>query len=509
MTAKTVAPAAPAVPATSVAPVTVPEICQLPARELAHRIRTRDLSSREVVAAYLDHIAALNPRFNAIVSMRPREDVLAEADAADAAVARGDAVGPLHGLPQAIKDLAHTSGLRSTSGSPLFADHVPEADAIVSARMRAAGAILIGKTNVPEFGLGSHTFNPLFGATGNAWDPTRSAGGSSGGGAVALALRMLPVADGSDMGGSLRNPAAYNNVLGLRPSQGRVPHWPRVDAFMSQLATEGPMARSADDLALLLSVQSGYDARAPLSLEGAVPDWHDRLDTDFSGASIAWLGDLSGHLAFEPGILAMCEAALARLRSAGIETEAAAPAFDWERVWRAFVVLRQFSLGSSLGEAHADPARREKMKPELQWELEGFRKLSAADVSRAAVDRTAWYDLAMKLFETHRFLALPSAQVFPFAIEERWPARIGAREMDSYHRWMEVVTPGTLSGCPVISLPVGWNAQGLPMGVQIIGRPRDELSLLQLAHCYERLTGFLQAQPPAIAAASEQKGERA
>lgn len=492
MTAKTAA---------SVAPVAVPELCRLPARALAQRIRARELSSREVVTAFLDHIAALNPRFNAIVSMRPPEQVLAEADAADAAVARGEPVGALHGLPQAIKDLAPTRGLRSTSGSPLFAEHVPQADAIVAARMRAAGAIFIGKTNVPEFGLGSHTFNPVFGATGNAWDPSRSAGGSSGGAAVALALRMLPVADGSDMGGSLRNPAAYNNVLGLRPSQGRVPHWPRVDAFMSQLATEGPMARSADDLALLLSVQSGYDARVPLSLDGAVPDWHDRLDADLSGARIAWLGDLGGHLACEPGILALCEAALARLGEAGIRTEAIAPAFDWERVWRAFVVMRQLSLGASLGGAYADPVQRAGMKPELQWELEGFQRLSGADVARAAVDRTAWYDLALQLLETHRFVALPSAQVFPFAIEERWPARIGAREMDSYHRWMEVVTPGTLSGCPVISLPAGWNAQGLPMGVQIIGRPRDELSLLQLAHCHERITGLLQAEPPALAPA--------
>ncbi|MGQ2993452.1 amidase [Variovorax sp.] len=478
--------------------VLVPELCRLPARELAALIRRRALSSREVVSAFLQQVDALNPRFNAIVSRVEREQVLAEADAADAAVARGDALGALHGLPQAIKDTAPVRGLRSTFGSPLFADHLPAADAIMVERMRAAGAIFIGKTNVPEFGLGSHTYNPVFGATGNAWDPRFSAGGSSGGTAVALALRMLPVADGADMGGSLRNPAAFNNVLGLRPSQGRVPFWPRGDAFAGQLTTEGPMGRSADDLALLLSVQSGYDARAPLSLDGAVPDWHDRLERDFAGARIGWLGDLGGHLPFEPGILALCEAALARFGDAGLQVEPARTDFDWERVWHAFTVLRQFIIGGKHGAHYDAPASRALQKPELQWEIEQYRKLSADDLYRAALDRTAWYDCLLGLFERHDFLALPTAQVFPFAIEAHWPREIAGRAMSSYHRWMEVVTPGTLSGCPVISLPVGFDARGLPMGMQIIGRPRDDLSVLQLTHLYESLSPFLRMAPPAL-----------
>ncbi|MFT4267509.1 MAG: amidase [Xenophilus sp.] len=479
-----------------------PGICLMPARELAARIRRRELSSREVVSAFLGQIDALNPRFNAIVSMVDREQVLRQADEADAAVARGDALGALHGLPQAIKDTAPARGIRSTFGSRLFEHHVPAADAIVAQRMREAGAIFIGKTNVPEFGLGSHTYNSIFGATGNAWDPRFSAGGSSGGAAVALALRMLPVADGGDMGGSLRNPAGFNNVLGFRPSQGRVPLWPRTDAFLNQLVTEGPMGRSADDLALLLSVQSGYDPRVPLSLDAAVPDWHGQLAHDFRGARIGWLGDLGGHLPIEDGILSLCESALARFGEAGVAVEAIRPDFDWSRIWRAFVVLRQFSLGDKLDPAYDRPETRALMKPELQWEIAQCRRLGVADVQRALVDRTAWYDHLLGLFGQHDFLALPTAQVFPFPVEADWPHEIAGRSMDSYHRWMEVVTPGTLSGCPVISLPVGFGAGGLPMGVQIIGRPRDDLSVLQLTHLYEQLTPWLAQLPPALQAAA-------
>jgi len=482
---------------------TTPDICLLPARALAARIRKRTLSSREVVSAFLQQIDALNPTYNAIVSMVDRDQVLQQADAADAAVARGNATGPLHGLPQAIKDTAPARGIRSTFGSPLYAQHVPTEDAIMVARMRAAGAIFIGKTNVPEFGLGSHTYNPVFGATRNAWNPARSAGGSSGGAAVALALRMLPVADGADMGGSLRNPAGFNNVLGFRPSQGRVPLWPRGEAFTNQLTTEGPMGRSADDLALLLSVQAGYDARVPLSLDSAVPDWHADLAHDFKDARIAWLGDLGGRLPFEDGILPLCESALRRFEGAGIQVDAVAPRFDWSRSWRAFTVLRQFGMGMRYGPSYDKPAERALMKPELQWEMEQGRALSAADVQQALVDRTALYDCFLGLFAQHDFLALPTAQVFPFAVEEHWPRSIAGRTMDSYHRWMEVVTPGTLSGCPVISLPAGFGAQGLPMGVQIIGRPRGDLSVLQLTHLYEQLSPWLPQLPPALSATKE------
>ena len=301
----------------------------LGAAELVGMMRAREVSSHEVVSAFLERIEALNPSFNAIVSRRPDDEVLREADAADRAVSAGDDVGPLHGLPHAIKDTADAAGLRSTYGSPLFADHVPTEDGLAVARVRHAGAIIVGKTNVPELGLGSHTYNSIFGATGNAWDPAYSAGGSSGGAAVAVAQRMIPFADGSDLGGSLRNPAGWNNVFGFRPSQGRVPGWPRLDAFHAQLVTEGPIARGAADLALLLTVQSGYDPRAPLSLAETAEGWAKPLDVDLAGRRVAWLGDLGGQLPMEPGVLSVCEGALSSLEDSGLTVDPVTPAFDW------------------------------------------------------------------------------------------------------------------------------------------------------------------------------------
>jgi amidase len=471
------------------------DIIRLSARTLARRIATRELSSREVVTGFLDRIAAVNPTYNAVVSLRPRAEILAEADAADQAVAAGEPVGPLHGLPIAIKDLAATRGLRTTLGTPLFADFVPDADAIAVARVRAAGAIIIGKTNTPEFGLGSHTFNPLFGATRNAFDPNRSAGGSSGGAAVALALFMLPVADGSDFGGSLRNPAAWNNIFGLRPSQGRVPSNPMPDAFMSQLATDGPMARHVEDLALLLSVQAGWDVRAPLSLPDVPVRFEDHLDA-FRPGRIAWLGDLGGHLAMQDGVLTACQTGLDGFARLGCSVETIVPDFDFEALWQAFIVLRQFSTGARLAVFYNDPEKRALLKPEAQWECEGFLALTARQVADAAAVRSAWYACLTTLFERVDFLALPSAQVFPFPVEEKWPQAIAGRAMDSYHRWMEVVAPITLSGCPVVSVPVGFGPGPdghLPMGMQIVGRPRDDLSVLQLAHAYERANPWIAA----------------
>jgi amidase len=473
------------------------DFCSLSATELVALMRKREASSREVVAAFLARIEATNPAFNAIVSRRPDDDVLREADAADRALSAGEKVGALHGLPHAIKDTADTAGLRSTYGSPLFADHVPREDGLAVARVRRAGAIVVGKTNVPELGLGSHTYNSIFGATGNAWNPGYSAGGSSGGAAVAVAQRMLPVADGSDLGGSLRNPAGWNNVFGFRPSQGRVPAWPRHDAFHAQLVTEGPIARTAADLALLLTVQSGYDPRAPLSIAEPVGDWAGPLDTEVHGRRVAWLGDLGGHLSMEPGVLSVCDGALSLLDDAGLAVDAVAPAFDWATLWRAFVVLRQFSLGASFGTAFADPAARALMKPEFQWELSEALRLTVADLQRATVDRTRWYDAVLSLFDDYDYLALPSAQVFPFPIGDTWPAEVAGREMDSYHRWMEVSVPGTMSGCPVVSIPAGFGGDhDFPMGLQMIGRPRDDLSLLQLARFWEQAAPWPGLTPP-------------
>lgn len=460
------------------------EICRMSAVELAGKIRARQLSVREVATAFLDRIDAVNPEVNAIVSLRDRSDILAEADAADSALAKGAAAGPLYGLPIAIKDLALTKGLKTTFGSPIFADFVPDEHDFFVERMRAAGAILIGKTNTPEFGLGSNTYNNVFGATLNAFDPALTAGGSSGGAAVALALHMVPVADGSDFGGSLRNPAAFNNVFGLRPSQGLVPGGPMNEVFHSQMGIEGPMGRNVRDMALLLDVQAGHDARAPLSLDGE-SSYLDRLDAAPEGGRIAWFGDLGGHLPVEPGILELCEAGLRRFADIGFVSELLVPDFDFEALWRAFVVLRQATSGCEL-KAHFDnPARRDLLKPEAIWEIEGAMRLTAPQVHAASTTRSRWHATLLKLFERFDLLALPTAQVFPFPTGTHWPKEVAGRTMDSYHRWMEVSAYATLAGCPSVNVPVGFDAQGRPMGMQLIGRPRGDLAVLQAAAAYE------------------------
>ncbi|HEY1723588.1 MAG TPA: amidase [Magnetospirillaceae bacterium] len=473
-----------------------PALCRLGAHALAATIRAGKASAREVMTAYLDHIERTNPPYNAIVSLRPRDALLAEADAADARMKAGERLGPLHGVPQAVKDLAATKGLRTTMGSPIFVDTVPDFDQLIVARARAAGAIIIGKTNTPEFGLGSNTYNPVHGITRNAYDTSRSAGGSSGGAAVALALRMLPVADGSDYAGSLRNPAGWNNIFGFRPSMGRVPAVPSDEIFWNHQPTEGPMGRAAIDIATLFTVQAGYDARAPLSLGRADFAYEDRLrEFKPAGTRIAWLGDCGGHLPMEAGVLDVCTGALKLLEGIGCVVEPAVPNFDLERVWQAFVTLRHFGSGGKLKPLYDDPAKRALMKPEAQFEVEGFMRLTGADLYAATITRSAWYHAVLALFERYDFLALPSAQVFAFDANLHWPTEIAGRTMDSYHRWMEVVTGVTMTGCPVICVPAGFNAAGQSMGLQLVGRPRKDLATLQLAQAYEDVCPWVSAAP--------------
>lgn len=469
------------------------------ADDLARTIHTRDASCREVMLAYLDHIERFNPPVNAIVALRERDVLLAEADAKDAALARGHCDGWLHGIPQAPKDLAQVSGMITTLGSPIFRDNVPDADAIAIARMRAAGAIFIGRTNTPEFGLGSHTFNEVYGATRNPYDLNRTAGGSSGGAAAALAMRLLPVADGSDFGGSLRNPAAFCNVYGMRPSLGRVPAGPAPERFIQQLGCEGPMGRTVKDVALLLAIQAGYDARAPLSLAEDPAVFTHALDADMKGRRIGWLGDWRGYLPVEAGIAALCERALDAMRTIGCDVEELAPPFAPERLWQTWLVHRHLLVGGNLHALYQDEARRALLKPEAVWEVEGMLALSAADVYAASVERSRWYDALLGVFERFDYIAVPTAQVFPFEVGSRWPKTIAGVPMDTYHRWMETVCPWTLSGCPVINVPVGFNEAGLPMGMQLIGRPRGDLSVLQLARAYERECDWVNATlPPAL-----------
>ena len=462
-------------------------------------IHARDISCRELMQACLTQVDRLNPQFNAIVSRVDGDDLLRQADACDLELAQGSSRGWMHGFPMAVKDLSATAGVPTTRGSPLLAWHVPAQDDLMVQRMKAAGGILIGKTNTPEFGLGSHTFNPVFGITRNAWDPAMCAGGSSGGAAVALALRMLPVADGSDMMGSLRNPAAFNHVFGLRPSQGRVPSWPKPEQWLTQLGTEGPMGRTVEDVGRLLMIQAGRDDRAPLSIAGAWPGAPlDLSALDLRKVRIAWLGDLGGYLPIEPGILDLCQAALQGLADDGCQVEAIAPPFSPAGVWETWLIWRRWLVAATLHEYWANPATRAQLKPEAQWEAEQGERLSAADVHRAGVARSRFYQHMLELLAQHEFIALPSAQVWPFPADQHWPRAIGGRTMDTYHRWMEVVIYATLAGLPAISVPVGFDRTGmLPMGMQLIGRPQAELAVLQLARAYEMRAASLLARRPA------------
>ncbi|HTN49078.1 MAG TPA: amidase [Burkholderiaceae bacterium] len=477
------------------------QITDLSACALAQAIRSRDVSCREVMKATLDRIAVANPVHNAIVNLRDADALLTEADQRDRelgqALRAGKDSGPLHGLPQAIKDMSQTAGLRTTYGSPLMRDFVPTKDGLMVQRMKAAGCIVIGKTNTPEFGLGSHTFNEVFGVTRNAYDPSRTAGGSSGGAAVALATRMLSVADGSDTMGSLRNPAAWNNVFGMRPSQGRVPFWPLQDVWVTQLGTEGPMGRHVRDVAMLLEVQAGFDPRTPLSLSGKERYSELLQKFDPRDVRIGWLGDLAGHLAIEPGILQACESGLARLRDAGCGVEVVAPGFSPPEVWRAWLVVRQWLVAARLAPFLDKPENRARIKPEALWEADEGARLSSADVMAASVKRTQYLQQMLALFEQCDFLALPTAQVWPFDAQERWPRQIAGRTMDTYHRWMETTLYATFAGLPAISVPVGFNAEGVPAGMQLIGRPRDDLGVLQLAFAYEQTAQEILQRRPA------------
>lgn len=461
------------------------------AAELSSAIHDRSVSCREVMAAFLDRIDERNPDLNAIVALRDREELLAGAAARDADLVAGVSHGWMHGFPHAVKDLAETAGLRTTMGSPLLADQVPTFDALHVSRIRAAGAIIIAKTNVPEFGLGSNTYNPVYGLTRNPYDPSRVAGGSSGGAAVALATRMVPVADGSDYMGSLRNPAGWNNIVGFRPSQGRVPSFPARDAFTGQLASDGPMGRTVLDVALLLGTQAGWDRRAPLSTPGRL-DAFDGLTAaraalagDLAGVRVGWLADLDGHLATEPGILDVCVEALARMESAGASVIPVSLGVDHDRVWEAWLAWRHAAVATTLGPLLASERTASQLKPEARWEAERGLAMSAMDLKRAAIARTDYVLAITALLETVDVLALPTAQMWPFDATVTWPDRIGDRSMDTYHRWMECTIHATFAGLPAVSMPAGFSSNGLPAGIQLIGQPHGDVDVLRIAAGYE------------------------
>jgi amidase len=460
------------------------------ATELSAAIHARTVAPSEVMATWLAQVEAVNPAVNAIVSQRGPDRLMAEARALDDMAPSGW----LHGIPFAVKDLIATLGLRTTWGSPLYADHVPARDGLVASRLRENGAVIAAKTNVPEWGQGSHSFNPIFGVTRNPYDLSRSAGGSSGGAAAALASRMAWVADGSDMMGSLRNPAAFCNVYGFRPTWGLVPQDAEGDTYLSTLSTEGPMGRTVQDVARLLLVLAGENPEVPFPRQA--PEL--RLDRDPKGLRIGWLADWGGAYAMEPGILDLCEAALRQLEDMGAVVEPLPPPFPAEKLWSSWVTLRAMLNAGAKRALAEDPAKRALTKPETIWEIEQGMGLSAQAVYEASVIRSRWHSHAARLFDRFDALALPSAQVWPFPADWRWPSDIAGRRMDTYHRWMEVVVPASLIGLPTLSVPVGFGPQGLPMGMQIIGQSGDDMGVLGIGQSWHRATEWPQRRPPLL-----------
>ena len=473
------------------------DIVMMDAASLESTVRSRRVSCVEVMNAYLDHIENLNPKVNAIVALQDRPGLLAQARDRDAQLARGESMGPLHGFPHAVKDMQPVKGIRSTSGSPILKDFVPTADSLMVERLRNAGAIIIGKTNTPEFGLGSHTYNPVYGVTRNAYDQSRSAGGSSGGAAVALALRMLPVADGSDYGGSLRNPAGWNNVFGFRTSYGRVPADAR-DVWLPSMSVLGPMARSVRDLAMLLSVQAGFDPRVPLAIEEDGVIFQQRLERNFSGTRVAWAGDFKGYTPYEPDVISVCKNALRVFESIGCIVEEAVPDYPLEAVWNAAQRLRSWQQGGALLAYYNEPPKRAMLKPEAIFEIEMGLKLSAYDVTAASVVRSEWHQAVRRFFDEYDYFIAPTAQLFPFDVDLCWPQEIAGKRMTTYHEWMKAMFLITMSGCPALAVPAGFGNQNLPMGIQIVAPNHHEFGCLQLAYAYELATNWTSTHLPSL-----------
>jgi amidase len=453
------------------------------AREMAAAVRAKEISARELLELHLDRIERVNPVVNAVVSLdadRAREG----AAAADEALARGDEVGPLHGLPHAFKDTHEVAGWRTTYGSPLRKDHVPKRDELVVDRIRRAGVVVVGKTNVPEWAAGSHTFNPIFGTTRNPYDTSRSAGGSSGGAAAALAAGMVPLADGSDMGGSLRNPASFCNVVGLRPSVGRVPAWPSTNAW-ELTSVSGPMARSTDDLALLLSVMAGPSARSPMSLETPGSSFAPPLTGSLAGLRVALSTDLGGAFDVDDQVAGIVRGQADVLADAGavvgddhLDASGAEAAFRTLRAW-----LFQHRFGALLEK------RPESFKQSLADNIRAGEALTGADLAAAYQRLTSLAEKVRLFFERHDVLALPVSQVPPFDADEEYPASIDGRPQTTYLDWMRSAFLITVTGCPALSVPAGFTREGWPVGLQLVAAPRAERRLLEIGHAFEQLTG--------------------
>lgn len=464
------------------------DIVKLGATEQVSLVKRREVSAEELLKAHLSRIEQVNPAVNALVTLVP-ELAIAAAQSIDQRLARNEDVGTLCGLPVAHKDLHETRGIRTTWGSPLYRDHIPDSDHLVVQRMRSAGAVTVGKTNTPEWGAGSQTFNTLFGATGNPYDLSKTCGGSSGGAAAALAARMLPLCDGSDLGGSLRNPASFCNVVGFRVSPGRVPF--ALPRAWDTLPIAGPMARNVTDCALFLSAIAGPHPCSPLSINEDPRQFRESLDADFDDVRIAISPDFGGQIPVETAVRDIVASSASVFKTIGCDVEEQTP--DFSDAAGAFDVLRAWSFAARHGErVKAQPGA---FKDTVIWNTEQGLKLTAADVHRAETMQTSYYLRLMEFFSEFSFLILPVAQVLPFDIETEYVTEINGIRMDSYIEWMRACTVISVSGLPAISMPCGFSDTGLPVGIQIVGKPQADLSVLRLAYAFEQANPVWQTEP--------------
>jgi amidase len=470
------------------------DLCFTPATELHRLYRKRKTSPLEVMQTVLERVDTVNPKLNAIVTLT-RESALKQAKAATAALKRkGTKLGPLHGVPVTIKDLTHTKGIRTTWGSKVFEHNVPEEDSLIVERLKAAGAIILGKTNTPEFGAGGNTFNAVFGATRNPWNPALTCGGSSGGAAVALATGMGPIAQGSDTGGSLRTPAAFCGVVGFRTSPGLVPYYPKALGWDS-IGVTGPMARTVADTALMLSVIAGPDDRSPISYDADTAAFPRAVKSpSIKGWRVAWTPDLSGLIPVDGEVAQVAERATRVFRSLGAKVESAC--CDFSEVNDIVLGTRGLAMVAN----HADKLAKwkDQMQKGLVWNIEQGLRLTPEEIARAELLRTTLWHRVRAFMETRELLILPTVAVPPFPVEQPYPTEINGKPLDNYTQWFFLTYGITVTGLPVISVPCGFTKSGLPVGLQIVGRRRQEAMVLGAAAAFEAAAPWEDKIPPTV-----------
>jgi amidase len=476
----------------SQSPGVTDDLCYLRAVDIAEMIRQKRLSAREVMQAHLKRIQRVNPKVNAVVTLVPEDQLMAQALAADEALAKGTGLGLLHGMPVAVKDLHETKGIRTTYGSPLFRDNVPNADCLLVQREKNAGAIVVGKTNVPEFGLGSQTFNPVFGASRNPYDVTKTCGGSTGGGSVAVACGMVPIADGSDMGGSLRNPPNFCSVVGIRTSPGRVPSYPSRLGWQT-FSVQGPVARNVTDCAFFLSVLAGFDRESPIAIDHPGNLFAQPLGRRFNRTRVAMFQDLG--LPWDPQVKAMVRAQWKVFEALGCVLEEAEP--DLHDANECFLAWRNWSMELSYGDLLAK--KGDQLNEYVHWHVEEGRKLTGPYLSRVEAKRTGLYQRMREFMEKYEFFVLPVNQVLPFDVNVHYPAEIAGVKMESYMAWMKSCYFISAVGNPAISVPCGFSLEGLPIGIQIVGRHHDDWGVLQMGYAFEQAANVGRRQPPVVA----------